>query len=653
MKKYLIASLLAVSLSAYSQKKQTLLSPDGKIKVEVSVNGLVSYTLIDNGDTLMRDSKLGLQLSGSKNTYRSGSVKRKTIEENINAPLYKLANYKEKANSMTITLNNEQQVEFRAFNNGMAYRFITKGKKGKYTVQNEISEFAFHNDTKAWLPYSTNEKNPKAMAFQATYHVTPLSEAKGIEAFLPATVECDGRKLTLIESDVESYPGMFIKASDGRLRSEFARYPKTFDYYPWRVQKYVTSCEDYIATCDGDKFFPWRIVAVSRKDTEMPVNTLAYSLASPSRVEGEQGWIKPGKVAWDWWNDWGISKVDFKSGINQQTYKYFIDFAAKNNLQYVVLDEGWYEPKSGDMLKVIPDLNLPELVKYAESKNIGIILWTVFNVLDSQLDAACEKYSKMGVKGFKVDFLDRYDQEGVEMIYRISDRCAKSKLLLDYHGIFPPNGINRTYPNILNFESVFGMEEAKWSEADKVDMPLYDVTYPFIRGMSGFVDFTPGGFRNATRKDFKPVYSNPMTMGTRCHQLANYIIDDSPLTMLADNPTIYEDEKECTDFITSLPTVFEKMECVAGELGEYIVMAREEKGDWYVAGQTNWTDRDITLDFAFLPSGKTFKAQLMCDGANADRVATDYTRKEMTVNSSTKLKIHMAPGGGFAMSLKK
>ncbi len=446
---------------------------------------------------------------------------------------------------------------------------------------------------------------------------------------------------------------MFIKGSTNKLQSEFAQYPKTFDYYPWRMQKYVTSTESYIAKCRGDRTFPWRILAISHDDTEMPTNTLVYKLASPCRVKGETSWIKPGKVAWDWWNEWGVSGVDFKSGINQQTYKYYIDFAAKNNIEYIILDEGWYNPKSGDMLTVIPELNLPELVEYGKKKNVGIILWTVFNVLDKQLTEACKTYSNMGIKGFKVDFLDRNDQEGVEMTYRIAEECAKYKLMLDYHGIYAPTGINRTYPNIINYEAVFGMEEAKWSDAKTVDMPLYDVTYPFIRGMAGYVDFTPGGFRNASKKDFQPVYNNPMTMGTRCHQLANYIIDDSPLTMLADNPTIYKKEQECTNFITSLPTVYNRMICVNGKMGEYIVIAREKDGNWYVAGQTNWDERDLEIDFSFLPEGIQFKAYIMTDGINSNKIASDYNVEQTEISSKTKKTFHMASGGGFAIALTK
>jgi alpha-glucosidase len=333
-------------------------------------------------------------------------------------------------------------------------------------------------------------------------------------------------------------------------------------------------------------------------------------------------------------------------------------------LEYIILDEGWYNPKSGDMLTTIKDIDLPQLVAYGQQKGVGIILWTVFNVLEAQLDEACKKYADMGIRGFKVDFLDRYDQEAVEMIYHIAERCAQHRLLLDYHGIFAPQGITRTWPNVLNFEAVFGMEEVKWTERAKVqregktvdepskDMPTYDVTFPYIRGMVGPVDFTPGGMRNATRADFQPIYNNPMTMGTRCHQLAMYIVHESPLTMLADSPTAYEREPVYTKFLASLPTIFDETHVLQGAIGQYIVTARRKGDVWYVAGQTNWDERDLQVKFDFLPSGKLFDVRLFSDGMNANKDATDYqdqTIQNITANNTKT--IHLASGGGFVMMI--
>ena len=666
MKRYILSGItFMLTLVALAQVSGTLSSPDGNLVVRIHADKQLTYSLADHGQMLMKDNVAQLSFAGHKASAFKRITKPRRVVEDITAPLYKQPSIHDVYNQLVVSKGDGTSVEFRAYNSGIAYRWVG-GAKSQWTIDDEVVEYHFAEDYTAYLPYSTNEKAPKAMAFQATYDAAPLSQSKGLEAFLPACVDCRTAKVALLETDVENYPGMFVKGSGTSLRASFAPYPKTFDYYPWRMQKYVTADEDFIAKGEGRRTFPWRVMVVTHDDTEMPTNTLAYSLASDNRIQGNTDWIKPGKVAWDWWNDWSLSGVDFVAGINQETYKHYIDFAAESKLQYIILDEGWYEPKSGDMLTVIPELDLPELVRYADGKGVGIILWTVFNVLDKQLDAACEKYAKLGIKGFKVDFLDRYDQEGVEMIYRIADRCAQHHLMLDYHGIFAPQGIQRTYPNVVNFEAVFGMEEVKWTarfkgtrngiqvDEPEKDMPLYDVTFPYIRGMVGSVDFTPGGFRNATRADFQPVYSNPMTMGTRCHQLAHYIVHESPLTMLADNPAIYRKEQECTNFISTLPTIFQEMRCLQGQMGKYIVMARRQGDDWYVAGETSWEGRTIDLNLDFLPEGQ-YDVKMFVDGANADKSATDYAVRTFSLNPATSrsLQIHMASGGGFAARFVK
>lgn len=490
------------------------------------------------------------------------------------------------------------------------------------------------------------------MAYQNVYDITPLSKAQPKLAFLPVTVDCSSVKLTLLESDLEAYPGMFVQSQQGKygLKGVFAPYPAKTDFYPWRKQEYVTETTDFISRSRGSRSYPWRVLAITEKDTDMPVNNLVYALASPNRI-GDTSWIKTGKVAWDWWNDWNLKGVPFKAGINMDTYKYYIDFASRNGLEFIVLDEGWYAPKSGDMLTVIPELDLPELIAYGKSKGVEIVLWTVFNVLDSQLEAACKKYADMGIKGFKVDFLDRDDQTAVEMVYRIAEMTARYKLTLDLHGIYKPTGINRTYPHIINFESVFGMEEVKWTDI-KNNMPLYDVTFPYIRMMAGPVDYTPGAMRNATKADWRAMYYTPASMGTRCHQLAAYIVHDSPFTMLCDAPTNYLNEQECVDFIASLPVEVDSTFIASGELGKYIVTVRKKDVNWYIGGMTNWDERDVQLDFSFLPEGMSYTAVLFKDGVNANKQAEDYRKETIRIDKDSRLTLHLASGGGFAMKLE-
>lgn len=654
---FAILSLLLLignaSLAA-KEKKYVLSSPDGTLKVEISAGNELAYQVMHGNDTILSHSNIGLVLENGTivgKTPRITGERRRKIKDNIESPFYRFKEFVATGNELDLKLKGGFGIIFRAYNEGVAYRFYTT-QSSDIIIKEEQAEFNFKEDYTAYLPYTTNDKKPMVMAYQNVYDITPLSKAQPKLAFLPVTVDCGSVKLTLLESDLEAYPGMFVQSQQGKygLKGVFAPYPAKTDFYPWRKQEYVTETTDFISRSRGSRSYPWRVLAITEKDTDMPVNNLVYALASPNRI-GDTSWIKTGKVAWDWWNDWNLKGVPFKAGINMDTYKYYIDFASRNGLEFIVLDEGWYDPKSGDMLTVIPELDLPELIAYGKSKGVEIVLWTVFNVLDSQLEAACKKYADMGIKGFKVDFLDRDDQTAVEMVYRIAEMTARYKLTLDLHGIYKPTGINRTYPHIINFESVFGMEEVKWTDI-KNNMPLYDVTFPYIRMMAGPVDYTPGAMRNATKADWRAMYYTPASMGTRCHQLAAYIVHDSPFTMLCDAPTNYLNEQECVDFIASLPVEVDSTFIASGELGKYIVTVRKKDVNWYIGGMTNWDERDVQLDFSFLPEGMSYTAVLFKDGVNANKQAEDYRKETIRIDKDSRLTLHLASGGGFAMKLE-
>ena len=639
---------------AAKEKKYVLSSPDGTLKVEISAGNELAYQVMHGNDTILSHSNIGLVLENGTivgKTPRITGERRRKIKDNIESPFYRFKEFVATGNELDLKLKGGFGIIFRAYNEGVAYRFYTT-QSSDIIIKEEQAEFNFKEDYTAYLPYTTNDKKPMAMAYQNVYDITPLSKAQPKLAFLPVTVDCSSVNLTLLESDLEAYPDMFVQSQQGKygLKGVFAPYPAKTDFYPWRKQEYVTETTDFISRSRGSRSYPWRVLAITEKDTDMPVNNLVYALASPNRI-GDTSWIKTGKVAWDWWNDWNLKGVPFKAGINMDTYKYYIDFASRNGLEFIVLDEGWYAPKSGDMLTVIPELDLPELIAYGKSKGVEIVLWTVFNVLDSQLEAACKKYADMGIKGFKVDFLDRDDQTAVEMVYRIAEMTARYKLILDLHGIYKPTGINRTYPHIINFESVFGMEEVKWTDI-KNNMPLYDVTFPYIRMMAGPVDYTPGAMRNATKADWRAMYYTPASMGTRCHQLAAYIVHDSPFTMLCDAPTNYLNEQECVDFIASLPVEVDSTFIASGELGKYIVTVRKKDVNWYIGGMTNWDERDVQLDFSFLPEGMSYTAVLFKDGVNANKQAEDYRKETIRIDKDSRLTLHLASGGGFAMKLE-
>ena len=461
-----------------------------------------------------------------------------------------------------------------------------------------------------------------------------------------------GKKIVVTESDLFDYPGMYLynKDSGKKLTADFAPYPKEVRQGGHNnLQLEVQNRHPYIARCIGNDKFPWRIVAVSEDDIQMADNDMVYRLARPADPASNWSWVKPGKVAWDWWNDWNIKGVDFKSGINNDTYKYYIDFASENGIEYVILDEGWSVNGEADLFQVVPEINLTELVRYAANRNVGLILWAGYWAFDRDMEKVCKHYSSMGIKGFKVDFMDRDDQHMVQFHQRAAMTAAKYKMLVDFHGTYKPSGLNRTYPNVINYEGVHGLEQMKWSP-ENVDQVTYDVTVPYIRMMAGPMDYTQGAMRNASRGNYRPVNSEAMSQGTRCRQLAEYVVFESPLNMLCDSPSNYMKEKECLEFIAEIPTVWDETKGLCGEVGKYIAMARRNGSDWYVGAMTDWSDRGLTLDLSFLPEGN-YTVVLYRDGVNADRVACDYRKETINLPADRQLKIKMAPGGGFAAKI--
>ncbi|HET9803133.1 MAG TPA: glycoside hydrolase family 97 catalytic domain-containing protein, partial [Candidatus Acidoferrum sp.] len=406
----------------------------------------------------------------------------------------------------------------------------------------------------------------------------------------------------------------------------------------------VTQAADYIAVTKGTRAFPWRVLGIAEHDKDLISNSLVWLLEKPSMLT-DTTWIKAGKVAWDWWNANNVYGVDFKAGINTQTYKYYIDFAAKNHLDYIILDEGWY--KLGNVLEVVPDIDVAELTAYGKEKNVGVILWVVWKTLDDQMIPALDLWAKWGVKGIKVDFMQRNDQRLLNFYYKLSAECAKRHMLVDFHGAQRGASLTRTWPNLISNEGVRGMEWSKWSADTE---PQHNVTLPFTRMFLGPMDFTPGAMLNATKTTFAPIFSRPMALGTRCQQLAMYVVYESPLQMLSDSPSNYEREPEAMEFLRAVPSTWDETVPLDGKISEYVIVARRTGKDWYVGAMNNWTARDVEIDLSFLPAGD-FKMDAYQDGANADKMAGDYKKTASSVTKSTKLKVHLAPGGGFAARL--
>ena len=466
-------------------------------------------------------------------------------------------------------------------------------------------------------------------------------------AFLPVLVDVGNPvKAVILEADIEDYPGMYLTNGGSKsLKGMFAKYPTeetTGGYHD--INYVVNKRADYIAKTTGTRSFPWRVVAISSEDKQLADNDMMQRLGAPSRIT-DYSWIKPGKVAWDWWNDWNISHVNFQAGVNIPTYKYYIDFAAANKLEYIIVDEGWSDDDNLNNTK----LDVQQIVDYGKQRNVGVILWSSWYALTRDADGLFAKYSQMGVKGFKIDFIDRDDQKMANSLYDLAQKAADHHMLVDYHGMYKPSGIVRTFPNIVNCEGVKGLENMKWGTDNQ---PGYDVSIPFIRMMAGPMDYTPGAMRNAIKSAFRPVNSAPMSQGTRCHQLAMYAIFEAPLQMMADNPTIYMREQESTDFIAAVPTTFDATVALDGKVGDFVSIARKKGTTWYAGAMTNWDPRPLTVDLSFLGEG-SYKATIFEDGLNADRDGTDYTRKVITVTAKDKLNIQMASGGGWAARFEK
>ncbi|HVX48549.1 MAG TPA: glycoside hydrolase family 97 protein, partial [Chitinophagaceae bacterium] len=574
------------------------------------------------------------------------SAKVETTNELIPALHYKKDTVVDNYSQLTITCKGDYGVIFRAYNDGVAYRFFTK-MSTSLVMGTEQANFNFADDDSAYVAYSNDphEGDKFQTSFENLYQHIKLSQfVKDTVAFAPVLVELPGgKKAVITEADLEDYPGMFLQAGPGNnLHGTFAPYVLETKPNPQNdAQVLVRKRAGYIAKTTGTRTFPWRVVIISESDKDLLNNDMVYKLASPSRVD-DVSWIKPGKVSWDWWNDWNISHVPFRAGINTDTYKFYIDFAAANHLEYILMDAGWSDGKS--LMKIIPGIDLPAIIDYAKQKNVGVWLWAGSQPMNTDMDEVLDYYAKLGVKGFKVDFMDRDDQAMVNFFYTLAQKAADHHLMIDYHGAYKPTGLQRTYPNVMNFEGVRGLENAKWSPAD---MPPYDVTIPFIRMLAGPMDYTPGAMKNANKRNFNPVYSAPMSQGTRCHQLAMYVVYEAPFEMLSDNPNNYMKEQECTNFIASVPTVFNQTVALDSKVGKYAAIARRSGTNWFVGAMGDWDAHDITIDLSFLGSGN-YEAEIFKDGVNADREATDYSREVIKVTATDKLPVHLSTGGGWA-----
>lgn len=638
----LLLLFLSITFSLSAQKKAELQSPNGEIKVSLSISDKIYYTISYNNDVLLENNHLSLNLGNETlglNPKLSGQKTNKVNEVLTPVVPLKYSSVNNQYNSLLLTFKGDYSVEFRAFDDGIAYRFITN-KKGDVEVLGEDFAINFPANYLLHLQQPGGFKT----AYEEPYTHVESNEWKATDrmSVLPVLIDTKKKyKILISESDLSDYPCMFLKGNgaDG-VQSVFPKAPLEFGEDGDRSLKIVKEA-DYVAKTTGKRNFPWRYFVITKDDKQLIENTMTYRLATKSQLQ-DVSWIKPGQVSWEWWNEaspYGPD-VNFVAGFNLETYKYYIDFASKYGIEYIIMDEGWAK-STRDPYTPNPKVDVHELIRYGKEKNVGIILWLTWLVVENNPDIF-KTFSEWGVKGVKIDFMDRSDQWMVNYYERIAKEAAKYNILVDYHGSFKPAGIEYKYPNILSYEGVRGMEQMEGCT------PENSVYFPFMRNAVGPMDYTPGAMISMQPERYCGHRPNSASIGTRAYQLALFVIFESGLQMLADNPTLYYRNEDCTKFITDVPVTWDETRALQAKAGEYAVVAKRKGNKWYIGGMTNNTERQFEISLDFLNAGTSYKMTSFEDGINAGRQAMDYRRKESHVKSGDKIQIKMARNGGFA-----
>ncbi|ABV86953.1 glycoside hydrolase family 97 protein [Shewanella pealeana] len=634
----------------------TLASPNGQLQLSVTRTAAqgVNYSLRVSGKQVLQDAVADITLQGMKTSLTKAKlidITRQSIDRELEPHVQqKSERIREHYNQLTLRFDNKLTLAFRLFDQGLAYRFITE-QSGELVVEAETVAVNFAGDHSVLFPEETSFISHN----ERLYLPKKLSEISSKQfASLPLLVDVDGIKLVITETGLRDYPGLWLEGSDkqgfnarfpavvlgSELKQDSDRNENILKRADFIAQRQAID----VASQSGQ--FPWRVFAIAQNDAELLTNELSYLLADELAIDAS--WVKPGQVAWDWWNANNVFGVDFEAGINTQTYKYYIDFAAKYGIEYIVLDEGWHHLDS--VLNVVDDIDVQEIIAYGKSKNVDVILWVIWKTLDNEREQALAQFEAWGAAGIKVDFMQRDDQAMVNYYWKIAEQAAKHKLLVDFHGSYKPAGLRRAYPNVITREGVRGLEHNKWADYITAE---HNLTLPFIRQLAGPMDYTPGAMVNAQPENFKINFNRPMSKTTRVHQLAMYLVFESPLQMLADTPSHYLREHESTEFITSVPTVWDETLVLSAKIGDHIIIARRSADKWFIGVMGNSQAREFTLDLSFLAdsASQVYQMNSFADGLNADKYASDYLSKSEQVTAKDKVKITLAPSGGWVASL--
>ncbi|MEJ2902383.1 glycoside hydrolase family 97 protein [Pedobacter panaciterrae] len=619
-------------------KRFQLNSPNNTLKVKVSMGDSITYSISFKNKTVILPSAIAMVLQNK--------VLGKTTQVN-NIRVIKNKEF----NELSVLFSDQNySLIFRAYNEGVAYRFVTSFKDSIQVVA-EKADFNINGKPAAILQETDNYTS-----WEGPYIKYPsIAEiSNGKRATTPALFDdkSNGIKVVIAESDLFGYPGMYIKKQGDQYIGDWAKFPTKTVMGSWGdFVSVVKERGDYLAKTDGSRSFPWRVIIATDNDKDLLNNHLVTKLARPSEIK-DTSWIKSGKAAWEWWHDAMLPGASIPSGManrNTDLYNYYVDFAAANKLEYMMIDAGW--SNNYDLTKVNPKLDVQGVIKRAREKKVGVFLWCVASTLLKDLNKNLDFLNSIGAAGIKVDFFDRDDQEAIQWIELIAKEAAKRKLMIDFHGCSKPTGLEKTYPNIVNYEAVRGAESDKW---DNTIDPDHHLIIPFVRMLAGPFDYTPGAMRNKTKAEFKPIDPGlPSGQGTRCHELAMYVIYDQPLGMLADSPTEYEKAPDIMKYLSAVPTVADETKVIDAKLAEYAVMAKRKGDNWYVGAMTNWTPRNLKLNFSFLKPGVSYTAQIYTDTKDSNVNATQYELKTISVNSNTTIDLKLSSGGGAAIMIEK
>ena len=640
MRIYSLILMVAACVSGYAQKVVTAKSPDGQTSVSVTLADRIYYDVVSHNETLLKRSVIGMRLR-DKTLGANPVLKKKSVHavnETVKPLLpLKFSEVENRYTLLSMEMKGGYAVDFRLYDDGIAFRMRTS-LPGEIEVMEENTVFQLAEDCDLVLQQPSGFKT----SCEENYSIvnSHVWKAEDRMSELPVLIMGKNQKILLSEFDLCSYPGLFLKGNgDNSLSAIQPKMPLAYEDDGDRSHRILKEA-DYIAKTSGTRNFPWRYLLITQEDGRLAENTMPMRLAQKCQME-DTSWIKPGQTCWDWLN--GIPygpDVTFKSGINLATYKYFVDFASRNDVPYIIMDEGW-ALDTRDPFRTNPEVDLPELIRYAKEKHVGIFVWLPWLTVEHHMDLF-EKFEAWGIVGTKIDFMDRQDQWMIDFYDRVAKEAAKHHIMIDFHGAFHPSGLEYRYPNVLTYEGVRGMEYNGGCT------PNNTVWFPFLRNAVGPMDYTPGSMLCYQPEDYhgnRPICAG---MGTKVYNMAVFVLFESNLQMLMDNPCRYDKWPDCRDFLTSVPVNWDETRVLAAEAGQYIVMAKRKGQKWFIGGITNDKERELDICLSILPEGKNLQMTSFVDGVNANRIAMDYRMEKTSVNKTTKLHIKMVRNGGFA-----